>query len=182
MIQGNLNHCRSAQDLMTQTMAEWQVDVGIFAEQYFIPDRWFGDLDGLVAVFSRTSSVYPPLSLLERGHGFVAVSRGHFAIVGVYFSPNRPFSEFETFLDSLTIVLSRSALRQVILAGDINAKSVAWGNPATDLRGRSVQEWAISRGLTLINRGIVHTCVRRRADPWLTSRLLPLLWQRASLI
>ncbi|CAH2097849.1 unnamed protein product [Euphydryas editha] len=48
----------------------------------------------------------------------------------------------------------------VFVAGDLNAKSTAWGNPATNPKGREVEEWALAAGLSLLNVGAVQTCVR----------------------
>ena len=145
-----------------QAMAEWQVHVAFVTEPYFVPNRWFGDENGVAALAARSAPGLPPLSLLERGPGYVAAAWGRLALISVYFSPNRPFSEFEDFLNSLTAVLSRMAPREVILAGDLNAKAVEWGNPSTDLRGWAVLDWAVAGGLTLVNIGSVQTCVRQR--------------------
>ena len=104
ILQANTNHCRAAQDLLMQTMAEWLVDLAVVAEPYSIPGRWLGDRDGLVALVSRPATDSPPLSLLERGPGYVAAAWGEMALVGVYFSPNRPLRDFEEFLEVLTAV------------------------------------------------------------------------------
>ncbi|KMQ86989.1 reverse transcriptase, partial [Lasius niger] len=48
----------------------------------------------------------------------------------------------------------------VLVAGDLNAKSVVWGSPATNARGEVLEEWAAELGLLVLNRGSVHTCVR----------------------
>lgn len=162
ILQANTNHCRAAQDLLVQTMADWLVDVAVVAEPYRIPDRWLGDRDGLVAIAARSSTDSPPLSLLERGSGYVAAVWGDLALVGVYFSPNRPLQAFEDFLEGLAAVVGRMAPRQVSVLGDLNAKSETWGNSATDARGRALEAWAASSGLSLLNRGSVQTCVRRQ--------------------
>ncbi|XP_075990257.1 uncharacterized protein LOC142985901 [Anticarsia gemmatalis] len=52
----------------------------------------------------------------------------------------------------------------VLVAGDFNAKSVAWGSPATNARGQALEEWAVSLGLVLTNRGSVNTCVRQQGS------------------
>lgn len=51
--------------------------------------------------------------------------------------------------------------RQVIIAGDFNAKSAMWGATQTDARGRAVERWAAQIGLVLLNTGTTSTCVRR---------------------
>lgn len=69
-LQANLNHCAGAQDLLLQTMAEWQVDLAVACEPYYVPPHthWVGDLDGSVAVLAGSNISYL-LMALERGSG-----------------------------------------------------------------------------------------------------------------
>ncbi|CAG9581133.1 unnamed protein product [Danaus chrysippus] len=161
-MQANGNHCAGAQDLFLQSMAEWAVDVAVIAEPYCVPAQphWAGDVDGLVAIVTRPGAG-PPLAVKARGHGYVAAVRGEVAIVGVYFSPNRDLPAFERFLDSLGPVVGQLAPLQVFVLGDLNAKSTAWGNPRTTPKGRELEAWALTAGLSLLNSGTVQTCVRR---------------------
>ncbi|XP_053603709.1 uncharacterized protein LOC128680832, partial [Plodia interpunctella] len=161
-LQANLNHSARAQDLLLQSMAEWDLDVAVVAEPYAVPSlpHWAGDLDGLVAIVARPGAA-PPLAIKKRGNGFVVAVRGEYAIIGVYFSPNRDLPALERFLDALGPEIRRLAPLKVFVAGDFNAKSTAWGNPATEPKGRKVEEWALAAGLSLLNRGTAHTCVRR---------------------
>ncbi|XP_028026942.1 uncharacterized protein LOC114240556 [Bombyx mandarina] len=162
-LQGNLNHSAGAQDMLLQTMAEWSIDVAVVAEPYFVPpadDCWFGDVDGLAAIHIRRSAMIPPLAMVTRGPGIVAVQLENTVVIGVYFSPNRPTVEFERFLDGLEVIARHLSPRSVILAGDFNAKSVSWGSPSTDARGRLLEEWAVAADLCIVNRGSVATCVR----------------------
>lgn len=148
--------------MLMQSLAQWRIDLAVAAEPYYVPQShpyWAGDLDGSVAIIGRAGGG-PPLSLLERGSGYVVAKWEEYAIVGAYFSPNRTVAELEVFVDLLAAAVRRQAPRQVLLMGDLNAKARAWGNPFTDTRGEVVREWAVATGLTLLNRGSVHTCVR----------------------
>nr|XP_053605924.1 uncharacterized protein LOC128672655 [Plodia interpunctella] len=71
-LQANLNHSARAQDLLLQSMAEWDLDVAVVAEPYAVPSlpHWAGDLDGLVAIVARPGAA-PPLAIKKRGNGFV---------------------------------------------------------------------------------------------------------------
>ncbi|XP_026330913.1 uncharacterized protein LOC113238291 [Hyposmocoma kahamanoa] len=131
----NLNHCAGAQDLLLQSMAQWQIDLVVTCEPYYIPahENWTGGLDGLIAVVRN--GMGPPLTTLERGSVYVVTGWGEYIIIGTYFSPNRSLAEFETFLDSVRTAVLRQAPRQVIVLGDLNAKSQAWGNLVSDARG-----------------------------------------------
>ncbi|CAH2085121.1 unnamed protein product [Euphydryas editha] len=146
-----------------QSLAQWQIDLAVACEPYWAPThpKWQGDLDGTVAVI-RGDTAGPSLAFVERGSGYVVVAWGEYVVVGVYFSPNRSLAEFESFLDTVRAAVCRQSSRPVIVLGDFNAKSRAWGNPATDVRGRAVEAWALLSGLSLLNRGTVQTCVRLR--------------------
>lgn len=151
-IQGNLNHCAQAQDLLVQTIAQWSIDVGIVAEPYRVPARndWVGDVNESVALVFGPKITPPLCGNTTRGHGFVVAKMGALTVVGVYFSPNRPLVDFEAFLLRLTAFIS-AATGPVIVAGDFNAKSTLWGSPATDARGRAMADWLASTGLVLAN-------------------------------
>ncbi|XP_046976631.1 uncharacterized protein LOC124542785 [Vanessa cardui] len=120
-----------------------------------------GDVDSTVAVLTR-SGTGPPLSLVDRGSGYVVVGWKEYVIVGTYFSPNRSLAEFESHLGFLRAAVASRSPRQVVVLGDFNAKSRAWGNPATNPGGRAAQVWTLLSSLSLLNRRQVHTCVRQQ--------------------
>ncbi|XP_026746947.1 uncharacterized protein LOC113508189 [Trichoplusia ni] len=155
---GNINHSARAQDLLLQTMAEWSIDVAVVAEPYFVParDNWLGCADGSVAIIGGT--LIDP----SRGRGWVAAVSDGIAVVGAYFSPNKSLADFEGFLVELGAVVNRYHPRPVLVLGDLNAKSSAWGSPVTDSRGEVLEEWAVTTGLVILNRGSEYTCVRQR--------------------
>ncbi|KAI8422962.1 hypothetical protein MSG28_014058 [Choristoneura fumiferana] len=130
---------------------------------YLVPSHpnWVGDTEGSVGVVVPTAGLHR-LSLRERGAGYTAANWGEVVIIGVYFSPNRPFREFERFLGALEPVVRRASPSQVVLMGDFNAKCAAWGSPVTDTRGALLRDWAASVGLVLQNIGRADTCVRQQ--------------------
>ncbi|XP_063367024.1 uncharacterized protein LOC134655491 [Cydia amplana] len=167
ILQANINHCAGAQDLLLQSMAQWSIDAAVVAEPYYVPPshNWAADLDGLVAIITKAGvEGIPPPSTLSRGRGYVAVLWGEITLIGVYFSPNRRVSEFEAFLGQLAALVAQTQPRQVVVAGDLNAKSMAWGCPATDIRGDLLEEWATMTGMSVLNRGSASTCVRWQGE------------------
>ncbi|XP_064071905.1 ecdysone oxidase-like [Vanessa tameamea] len=82
-LQTNVNHSAGAQDLLLQSMAEWQVDLAVACEPYFVPPlpHWLG-------VLTRSGTA-PPLSLIERGSGYVVVGWGEYVVVGTHFLRTR---------------------------------------------------------------------------------------------
>ncbi|KAJ0175991.1 hypothetical protein K1T71_008165 [Dendrolimus kikuchii] len=131
---------------------------------YYVPPRsdWAGDLDGSVAIIVRTAAACPPLAGVVKGQGYVAATIGEMVVLGGYFSPNRRLADFEGWIEEVGTVVARSRPRPVLVLGDFNAKSVAWGSPRTCARGEALEEWAIEKGLVVLNRGSVHTCVRQQ--------------------
>ncbi|XP_052741127.1 uncharacterized protein LOC128198692 [Bicyclus anynana] len=164
LLQANINHCARAQDLLFQSMAEWSIHVAVVSEPYYVPSGvdWVGDRDGLVAITSRSIEGSPALVDVVRGKGYVSALIHDIMVVGVYFSPNRSLADFEDFLAEVGALIGRSRSSRVLIAGDLNAKSVAWGCPATTPSGRELEEWATVTGLMVLNRGSVNTCVRRQ--------------------
>lgn len=163
LLQANINHCARAQDLLLQSMAQWSIDVAVVAEPYFVPPRddWVCDTNRSVALIMRSAADTLPFEAVTRGRGYVAAIWGNVMVVGVYFAPSLSLADMEDIILELGTVVSRSRPRPVIVLGDFNAKSTAWGSPATDARGELVEEWAVEQGLLLLNRGSVQTCVRQ---------------------
>lgn len=162
-LQANINHCAAAQDLLVQSMAQWQVHVTVIAEPYFVPtqDNWVADVDSLVAIVINPTDDTATFDSLERGRGWVTNLLGNTLIIGVYFSPNRPLNEFEDLLLALEGVMAQNRSNSVLIAGDLNAKSQAWGSPVTNARGIALEDWIIANGLVILNQGSVYTCVRQ---------------------
>ncbi|KAL0821003.1 hypothetical protein ABMA28_005652 [Loxostege sticticalis] len=149
-LQLNTNHSPRPQDLLLQHLAEWQLDISLVSEPYFVPsDRedWIADAKGLSAIIA------PGLPLECRG----------ILLVAVYLPPRRSAAAVEAGLDRLSAVLRQSSL-PALIGGDFNAKSTAWGEDATDTRGELVLEWATASGLVVLNVGRVPTCVRPQGE------------------
>lgn len=168
-LQCNINHCWQAQDLLIQYIKENSIDFCLVSEPVTIPSSpcWLGSLDKTAAVTWCTDRVSLPCSLLSRGNGFVVLSRGDLIVVSCYCSPNVSLARFLSFLDDLERALisvpGATPLRfppYLLLGGDMNAKSTAWGSPFTDARGDALQDWAARWGLCLANTGTSPTCVR----------------------
>jgi hypothetical protein len=162
ILQTNANHCARAQDLIMQVMAEWGVCVAAVAEPWCVPPQpnWAAASDGSVALIVPAIGAFLPLVVLDRGPGYVAAEWERMVVVATYFSPNRPLIAFEGHLENLARVLRREAPKPVLLMGDLNAKSAAWGSPVTDARGETLRDWAVTMGLAVVNQGRANTCVR----------------------
>ncbi|XP_013173182.1 PREDICTED: uncharacterized protein LOC106121894, partial [Papilio xuthus] len=140
-------------------MAQWSINITVVTEPYLVPTRnnWVGDEDDLAAIAVSNGAA---IRKSRKGRGVVAALCGEVMVVGAYFSPNRPLSEFESFLGEMDSVLAWCRPYQIVVAGDLNAKSTVWGCRATDARGELVEEWLASNGLVVLNVGDTNTCVR----------------------
>lgn len=90
---------------------------------------------------------------------YVAVRYKGLHLISVYFSPNLRIGDFEEFLSDLGDYL-RIIRGEVIIGGDFNAKSMAWGCNYTDRRGEILINWAAETDLRLQNIGDTPTCTR----------------------
>ncbi|XP_037294360.1 uncharacterized protein LOC119189284 [Manduca sexta] len=164
-LQANINRCARAQDLLLQSMARWSINIAVVSEPYFVPPRndWMEDLSGSVAIIASAAAGTLTHERVKRGQGCVAARFGGIVVVGCYFSPSRTLAEFHNSLRELSDVVVEYGSLPVVVLGDFNAKSQAWGSRYTDVRGRMVEDWALEVGLDVLNRGSVATCVRMRA-------------------
>lgn len=157
VLQGNLQHCRVANDLLSQLILEKQIDLLILSEQYRDRDgpNWFPDILGTTAIW------VPNTNILVKGHGrsrgLVWANVSDAIFVSCYFSPNANVAEFQNQLDDLEDIILTLGNSKIILAGDFNAKSVEWGMPVTDARGCRILEMAARTGLVVSNVGSVPT-------------------------
>lgn len=157
-----MNHSARAQDLLAQHLAEWDIDLAVVAEPYYVPPRnnWKGDASGTVTIIEKTGNDALPLSQEGSGDGYVAVKWGEIVIVGMYFSPNKSPPQFEEYLNRVAEEIRRHIPGSVLAMGDLNAKAEEWGSPSTDARGEVLAEWGAELDLLILNRGNSHTCVR----------------------
>lgn len=141
---------------------EWGVSVALISEPCATPDSpsWLTDLDGDAAIFWNASRCVEPCLLVRRGHGYVVASMGETILVSLYISPNCPLLAYIDFLRSLSDVLEEYSGVRVIIAGDFNARSVAWGDRRTNGRGDLLAETMAALDLRIVNEGDAPTCIR----------------------
>jgi len=167
LLQSNVNHTPSAQDLLLQSMAEWGVKIAVVAEPYRVPPNhssWASDPTGReVALTWQHTDTSLPSTFLEARGGYVAVRWGNWMVVGVYLPTRLTLSEVEGRLDEIQACIERYTW-PALVAGDFNAHSVEWGSRRTNAKGTAVENWAARLGLSLLNRGSESTCVRPQGE------------------
>lgn len=83
-----------------------------------------------------------------------------------YWSPNCSIIEYKDFLLQLELSI-RNSLIPVVVAGDFNAKSRAWGSPREDPRGTLLADLLASIEAAVCNNGQSPTSVRGQSQSYI---------------
>lgn len=121
VVQINLNHCDTAQQLLCQSTKEAKCDVAIISDPYRIPSgngNWVADEAGTAAIW--TVGRYPLQEVVYRAiEGFVIAKVNGVYICSCYAPPRWTIERFNQVLDQILEKLGDR--RPVIIAGDFNA-------------------------------------------------------------
>ena len=156
ILQLNLNHCVAAQDLLKQTIIDKNIDIALLSEQYCqrSESTWITDSTGKAAIWSCKGK--PFMSHSRQAHsGFTWAKIKDIYFVSCYARPSASIKDFEDFL--LELSLETRGKSPIIIAGDFNAWSTAWGSKRTNHRGRLILEFLSQTNLTLMNSGTKNT-------------------------
>lgn len=162
-LQANLNHSKVAQDLLTQYTWEERVDVAVLSDPYRKDQdssSWLmssGTRRAAIWVISNRACI----SNVTRDPEFVSARLNGTQVISCYASPNVKIAEFEDLLQRLEEhirTVGVSAL--ILLAGDLNARSAAWGDHATNSRGEALLALLNSLSLVVVNDGSTPTFAR----------------------
>ena len=151
LLQLNLNHCESAQDLLKQSLIEHKIDIAIISEQYRTPNtrNWFADLSDKAAIW--ISNRLAPQEVTKTEAGYVRVKINGINIYSCYMPPSWCLDQFKTVLDGL--VNDARDRKPVIIAGDFNAWATEWGSRHTSAKGVALLEAFNLLDITLCNVG-----------------------------
>lgn len=156
VLQLNLNHCRAAQDLLTQRVRELGVDVAMLCEQHtdLETQPWISDTTKKAAIWACGRLPFEQLPT-NPTRWYVRAKIGGVHLYSCYAPPSASFEEFENFLDILAEDVRRH--EPVAISGDFNAWSIEWGSRETDRRGEAIQEVFSTLNLILMNEGTTST-------------------------
>ena len=120
ILQLNLNHCAVAQDILAQSVREWEADLAIICEQHRNRDdtAWVSDLHNKAAIWACGKHSFQQV-MTRPGAGFVWVKINGVYIYSCYASPNATMDEFEQFLDRL--VYDARGRSPLVIERDFNA-------------------------------------------------------------
>lgn len=133
--------------------------------------KWYGDRSSNVAVHVESMIAETAIQRIEQGHRYVVTGWRSAIVVTCYASPNIAMWVYERQLQEIAVAIDKHRIREMLIAGDFNAKSTMWGFPRTTARGDVVMDWAASMDIRLVNRGSEATCVR-----WNRNSIVDLMW------
>ncbi|CAB0034416.1 unnamed protein product [Trichogramma brassicae] len=153
IIQLNPNHCKAAQDLLSQAIREQCINVAIVCDQYKNPDPpyiWLADANSQAAIWVQGGSLVQEHP--ARARPFFTWAR----ISGIYFfsvyaPPKLAHVEFSAILTNITE--EARGKRPLIIAGDFNAWSTEWGCRATRQRATTLLDALAPLEAVLLNTG-----------------------------
>lgn len=154
VIQINLNHCRTAQDILSQMIIDEQADVVLISEPYKNIDNqtWAKDKSGLAAIWTRGKHAFQEIGQAE---GFVRAKVNGTHFYSCYARPSATIEEYQMMLRNL--VTDVQGRNPVVIGGDFNAWATEWGSRVTNARGRVLLETLAPLNISIANTGEVYT-------------------------
>uniref|UniRef100_A0ABD2WEH8 Endonuclease/exonuclease/phosphatase domain-containing protein n=1 Tax=Trichogramma kaykai TaxID=54128 RepID=A0ABD2WEH8_9HYME len=157
ILQLNLNHCETAQDLLCDTISRLRIDVAILCEQYknlAPPNTWLADADGQAAIWVQGG--IPVQESPARVHPYFTWAQiGGIFFFSVYAPPRLSGIEFSALLANITE--EARGKRPLVIAGDFNAWSTEWECRVTRLRAPILLDSLALLDAVLLNTGVVPT-------------------------
>ncbi|ENN71802.1 hypothetical protein YQE_11536, partial [Dendroctonus ponderosae] len=131
VLQINLNRCRIAHDLIERTIANENITVTIDQEPYGKSRIEFHDAnrDSFINVDNKHDVIKS-----GSGEGFVHVELSTCVFFSCYFSPNGEVADIERLLQNVERIIRHQG-KNVVMGGDLNAKTNLIGSKTTNQRG-----------------------------------------------
>lgn len=139
--------------MLTQTAVETNVDLILISEPLFNPGNWIMSEKGNAAIWVTG---YKGIDRQEdgdrAGEDFATVRIKNFTIISVYISPSTTNDQYAVKVERI-IELSRqekSLGRSIVMGGDFNARSPAWGSEEQNAKGTILLNAMLGSGITPI--------------------------------
>jgi len=155
-LQINLNHCRAAQELLHQTVAERNIDIAIISEPYKLIDsnKYVSNTTNSASVWACSSEPFF-LDNVSSGAGYARTFFRGIWVYSCYMPPRWSLQEYGNALDEL--VEDVRTHTPSIVAGDFNAWATEWHSRFTNARGELLLEAFGVLNLILVNEGSKNT-------------------------
>ncbi|XP_050065663.1 uncharacterized protein LOC126554649 [Aphis gossypii] len=162
-IQCNLNHCSVAQDLIVQYMIEEKISIAFLSDPYRVnadSSAWLagsGPSKAAIYIAGDGATIANVLTDPE----FVSARINGVQMFSCYVSPNQPLEDFTDFLQRLEdSVRTVPHDVPVLVTGDFNARSTAWGDWVSNARGEELGMLIESLDFVIMNSGSIPTFSR----------------------
>lgn len=169
VLQVNLNRSRIGHDLMQRHIREHKVDVVIVSEpnvKIVSEDcSWIVDHENNAAIKFISKTI--KANECGNSNGFVWIKINDLTIYGGYFSPNKDNASFNFYLQNMQDDFTGRNAKNIVIAGDFNAKAYRWGSPTQDSRGTNLSEWVEQNNLQVFNSGNKPTFVRGKSKSFI---------------
>ncbi|XP_076301793.1 uncharacterized protein LOC143219871, partial [Lasioglossum baleicum] len=151
ILQINLNHAKLAHNLLYQTAIQLEVDLVLISEPLRNPASWIfteGTSNAAIWVTGNRGLKNQEDGNVQ-GEDFVAVRIGQITVVSVYMSPNVSPEIYASKLDKLETFIKKEKKegRKLIVGGDFNAKSPAWGSKEQSTKGTLTLEMLLDQNV-----------------------------------
>lgn len=159
--QANLRKSRPGLDLFLETARQGKASIALITEPNLARAKsvdCFLNETGNTAIKVLDQRI-KVLDHWKHGTCFVRITTQNFALYSVYLSPSDRVDTFKLKLHEIQQDIERVCNDKIILGGDFNAKSYAWGSNIEDGRGKILGEWFAAMDLAIMNRGHVPTYV-----------------------
>lgn len=103
---------------------------------------------------------------VKQEEGLLRANIGSITVVVEYASPNQAIGDFTNFLNRMEWLV-RTANREVLVCGDLNAKSPMWSGNDEDERGRLLADTFAALNLFVLNDGRTPTFIRGSSNNFL---------------
>ncbi|XP_071057588.1 uncharacterized protein [Onthophagus taurus] len=151
----NANRSLEAINLIEKQAMDRRIDMIIITEpnkRKIESGGWFKNKDGDVAVkVLNNDNIRIIVYRYEEESGYLALKTNIGTIIGCYLTPNEDITNYKNKLDS--VAMENREMKNIILAGDFNAKSAYWNANKEDERGKILCEWMSERDLVVANGG-----------------------------
>ncbi|KAH7963902.1 hypothetical protein HPB52_023775 [Rhipicephalus sanguineus] len=159
-LQINLDHARVASANLTDAMKEGGFTMALVSDPYRLgkklpkPPSGFqyiaADNDPAAALLvARAPFDLCPLLITPSVVAVYCEARDlDFTLISIYAPPHKPMEPILVFVED---AMRASRTRNVVVAGDFNAKHSAWGQQPTDARGSRLVAFAAAHGLVVLN-------------------------------
>ncbi|KAL1447005.1 hypothetical protein WDU94_003521 [Cyamophila willieti] len=157
ILQINIDRGGTALDLMQKMANDGLYDICLVGEPHKRrTEDWFGHVDAKILIVNQD------LTILNKGMGpgHTWIDVDNTRIVSCYVSPNSGLEDLTNILEEISTTIRNRGRRELIIGGDLNAKSWGWGCTFQNHRGRIVAEWIEAENLVVHNTGNIPTFVR----------------------